>query len=113
MGLVHRSSTGLAEAETPFLEDAHKLACTGSQGKAGSLWESGLDLAVVSWWAWESRGECGLFWGKNIGSKALGNFHQHAFLWRWPFWENLAPPINAEKPQAKQQSRWDHRPTHQ
>ena len=44
---------------------------------------------------WESRGECGLLWGKDIGSKALGNIQQHAFLWRWPFWENLAPPIRS------------------
>ena len=46
--LVHRSSTGLAEMETPFLEGAHRFfMCTGSQGKAGSLWESGLDMAAV------------------------------------------------------------------
>ena len=29
-----------------------------------------------------------LVWGKGIGSKALGNIQQQAFLWRWPFGEN-------------------------
>jgi len=44
--------------------------------------------------SWENRGECGLLRGKDIESKALGNIQQHACLWRWPFWENLAPPIS-------------------
>ena len=43
-------------------------------------------------------------------AKLSGIFSSHAFLWRWPFWENLAPPISTEKPQDKQQSRLDHSP---
>ena len=63
--------------------------------------------------SWKNRGEWVLLWGKDVVSKALGNIPQCAFLWRWPFWENLAPPIIAEKPPAKQQSRWYHSPAHQ
>ena len=44
--------------------------------------------------SWENRGECGLLWGKDTGGKALGNIQQCAFLWRWPFWENLAPSFS-------------------
>ena len=66
-------------------------------------------LDCSSWrTSWEKRGECGLLWGNDIGSKALGNIQQHAFLLRWPLWQNLAPPISAEKPQGKQQSTWAH-----
>ena len=54
--------------------------------------------------SWENRGECGLLWGKDIGSKDLRSIQHCALPWRWPFWENLAPPISTEKPQAKQKS---------
>jgi len=86
-------------------------------------WVSGQSKVSIGIWvkpdcnslstSWENRGECGLLWGKDIGSKALGNIQQCAFLWRWPFWENQAPPISTEKPQAKQQSWWDHSSPHQ
>ena len=70
-------------------------ACAGSQGRAKAPEDSGSDLTAV---LGESPGktghECGLLWGKDIGSKALGNIQQCAFLWRWPFWENLTPPIS-------------------
>ena len=54
------------------------------------------------------------------GSRALeaevsGNNHHHECPWRLPFWKNLAPPIKAEKPQAKQPTGWEpsliHQPT--
>ena len=84
---------------------------TGPQGKAKAPQESGLDLtAVPGGPPGKTGGEYALLWGKGIGGKALGSIQQRAFLWRL---ENLAAPINAEKPQAKQQSRWDHSPTHQ
>ena len=44
-------------------------------------------------------------------TKRTGNFIKDILLQktkkrphqeRWPFWENLAPPISTEKPQAKQ-----------
>ena len=88
------------------------LMCTGSQGKAKSPQESGSDLtAFLGGPPAKTGGECDLLWGKGIGSKTLGNIHQPVFLWRWPFWENPAPPISPEKPQAKQQSKWDRSPT--
>jgi len=34
----------------------------------------------------------GLVVRKDIGNTALRNIQQSAFLWRWPFWENLVPP---------------------
>ena len=51
---------------------------------------------VCSSWrtSWENRDECGLLCMKDIGSKAFGSIEQHAFFWRWPFLENLAPPIS-------------------
>ena len=36
--------------------------------------------------------------------------NQNELPWRLPFWKNLAPPIRTEKPQAKQQTRWEHSP---
>ena len=70
------------------------FTCIGSQGKAVSIgiWAR---PDCSSWRTfWENKGECGLLWGKDIGSRALGNIQQQAFLWRGPFWENLAPPIS-------------------
>ena len=54
-----------------------------------------------------------MLWGKDIGGKGLGNNHPCERPGRWPFCKNLAPPIRAEKPQAKQQFRWERSPTHQ
>ena len=77
--------------------------CTGSQGKVKPPQEPGSGLtAVLGGSPEKTGGDCGSLWGKDIGDKALGNIPQDAFLWRWPFWENLAPPISTEKPQAKQ-----------
>ena len=42
-------------------------------------------------------------WGQSSGECSAV-----CLLWRWPFWDYLAPPTSTEKPQAKQQSRWDH-----
>ena len=96
----------LEEMETTLLKGTQTFRCTRSQGKAKSPYESGSDLtAVLGGSPGKMVGECGLLWEKGIGSKALGNIQQCAFLWRWAFWENLAPLISAEKPQGKQQSR--------
>ena len=77
--------------------------CTGSQGKAEAPEESGSDLTSVLEGSHGKReGDCGSLWGKNIAGKALKNIHQHVFLYRWPFWENLAPVISTEKLQVKQ-----------
>ena len=87
----------------PILERHMQVfMCTGSQGKAETPWEYGLDLTAVL------GGSPGKTWGdwfavgKDIKGKDLGNIHWHLFLWRWPFWDCLAPPISAEKPQTKQ-----------
>ena len=59
-----------------------------------------MDLTAVLGGSPGKTGECGLLWGKGIGGKALGKC---VFLWRWPFWENLAPPISK---QAAQRTPW-------
>ena len=91
---------GTGKSRDPILgRHTQTFACTGSQGKAGFPWEFGLDLAEV---LGGPPGKAGVNVAccveKDIGSKALENLHRHAFLWRWPFWENRAPPISAEKP---------------
>ena len=71
------------------------FTCTRSQGKAKAPEESGSNpTAVLGGPPGKTGGECGLLWGKDIESKALGNIQQCAFLWRWPFWENLVPPVS-------------------
>jgi len=87
----------------PILERHMQVfMCTGSQGKAETPWEYGLDLTAVL------GGSPGKTWGdwfavgKDIEGKDLGNIHWQLFLWRLPFWDCLAPPISAEKPQTKQ-----------
>ena len=102
---------GLGGMGTPFVKGTHRLSCTLGPRAKQSLYESGSKLTSFWWTSWENSSECGLWWGKDIGSKALGNIHQCAFLWRWPFGENLAPPNSTEKPQAKQKSRWGLSPT--
>ena len=70
------------------------FTCTGSQGKAKSPWESGSKLTTVLGGPPGKTGECGMLWGKDIGSKAPRNIQQHAFHWRCPFWENQAPLVS-------------------
>ena len=98
----------------PILERCTQtFTCPGSQGKANSPRESGSNLTAVLGGPPGKTGE-GSLCGKDIGGKALRNIQQPVFPWRWPFWENLAPPISQdEKTQGKQQSRWDHSPTPQ
>ena len=71
------------------------FTCTGSQGKAKSPQESGSNLTVV---LGGHPGKIGVnvAWceGRTLKAKLSGIFSSHAFLWRWPFWENLAPPIS-------------------
>ena len=50
--------------------------CTGSQGKAETPLESGLDLtAVLEASPGKTGGDYGSLWGKNIGGKGLGIIH--------------------------------------
>ena len=90
------------------------FTCTGSQGKAKSPWESGSNLtAVLAGHPGKTGVNVACCEGRTLEAKLSGIFSSGAFLWRWPFWENLAPPISTEKAQGKQQSRWDHIPAHQ
>ena len=42
-----------------------------------TLWKSGADLtAVLGGSPGKTGGDCGLLWGKGMGSKALGNIYQ-------------------------------------
>ena len=71
------------------------FTCTGSQGKAKSPQESGSNLTVV---LGGHPGKIGVnvacCEGRTLKAKLSGIFSSHALLWRWPFWENLAPPIS-------------------
>ena len=103
-GTCVRERHGTGGNGDPILERRiQAFVCAGSQGKAEASWESGLDLtAALGGSPGKTGGDCGLLWGKDIGSKALGNIHHCMFLWRWPFWQSLALLISTEKPQAKQ-----------
>ena len=57
---MHRSSKGLGEMETPFL-NTQALMYTGSKGKAEAPWESGSDLTTVLGGSTGIKvGDCGL-----------------------------------------------------
>ena len=94
----------------------HTFTCTESQGKAKSPWESGSNLtAVLGGHSGKTGAECGLLWGKGIGGKALENIQQQCLSLEVAILGNSDAILQpaAEKPQDKQQPRWDHRPTHQ
>ena len=71
------------------------FTCTGSQGKAKSPWESGSNLTTV---LGGHPGKTGVNMacceGRTLKAKLSGIFSSSAFLWKWPFGENLAPPIS-------------------
>ena len=88
------------EIETPFLKGAHGLSCTLGPRAKQRLQRN---LTVLRGGSPRKTGsDCGSLWGKDIGGKVLPNIHHPVFLWRWPFWENLAPPTSTEKLHAKQ-----------
>ena len=93
---VHRLSCALVPREKQKipknLDQTYLQVLEDLLGKQGQLW-----LAV----------------GKGIGGRGLRNNHWHKLLWKWPYWKKLALAIRAEKPQAKQKTRWEHSPTHQ
>ena len=115
VGLVHRSSTGLGEMETPFLKGAHGHSwALGPRAKLnfhrnqGQTWLQFLeDLLGKQEWM----------------SLVVGEGHWKQSSWEWIFssmpfaggghfgkiWPY--PSVNAEKPQGKQQPRWNHSPT--
>ena len=72
---------GLGEMETPFLEGKHRLSCALGPRAKQSPQESGSDLTkVLGGSLGKTRGDCSLLWGKDIGSKSLGNNRQCVFL---------------------------------
>ena len=77
------------------------FTCPGSQGRARSPWKSGSNLTTV---LGGHPGKTGVNVAccerRTLKAKLLGIFSSHAFLWRWPFWENLAPPSVLRSPWA-------------
>ena len=70
------------------------FTCTGSQGKAKSPWESGSNLTTVLGGHPGKTGVNVPCEGRTLKAKLSGIFSSYAFLWRWPFWENLAPHVS-------------------
>ena len=100
VGLVPRSSTGLGKTDTQFLKGAHRFSCALGPRAKQSLhrnlgWTSLQFLEDFLGKQGETVDHCG---GKTLEAKFLGIFISRAFLWRWTFWENLAPPISTETP---------------
>ena len=73
----------------------HTFTYTRSQGRARSPQEPRSNLTTV---LGEHPGKTGVNMacceGRTLKAKLSGIFSSHAFLWRWPFWENLALPIS-------------------
>ena len=71
------------------------FTCTESQGKAKSPRESGSNLTTFLVGHLGKTGVNGACCeGRILEAKISGIFSSPAFLWRWPFWENMAPPIS-------------------
>ena len=71
------------------------FTCTGSQGRARSPQASGSNLtAVLGGHPGKTGVNVACCEGRTLKAKLSGIFSSSAFLWRWPFWENLAPPVS-------------------
>ena len=66
--------------------------CTEFQGKAKSPRESGSNLTAV---LGGHPGKTGVNVACCEGKTLKAKLSAAAFLWRWPFWENLDPPHSA------------------
>jgi len=108
---VRRSSTGLGEMETPFLKGTHRLSRvlgpTAEQGLrnltavlGGHPGKTGVNVACCA--------------GRTLKAKLSGIFSSCLYL-EVAILGKFGPTCQsaAEKPQGKQQSRWDHSPTPQ
>ena len=70
------------------------FTCTESQGKAKSPRESESNLTAVLGRHPQKTGvNMACYEGRTLEAKLSGIFSSSAFLWRWPFWENLATPV--------------------
>ena len=75
------------------------FTCTEFQGKAKSPRESGSNLtAVLGGHPGKTGVNVACCEGRTLEAKLSGIFSISAFLWRWPFWENLAPPSVLRSP---------------
>ena len=89
-------STG-GDGEPILKRHTRTFTCTGSQGKAKSPWKSRSNLTTVLGGHPEKTGVNVAFCeGRTLKAKLSGIFSSHAFLCRWPFWNNLAPPITQQ-----------------
>ena len=71
------------------------FTCTGSQGRARSPQEPRSNLtAVLGGHPGKTGVNVACCEGRTLKAKLSGIFSSSAFLWRWPFWENLAPPVS-------------------
>ena len=85
--------------------------CTGSQGLHKNLGQVYLwVLKGLPGKEGSAVAHCG---GRTLEVDAPRNNHWCELPWSLPFWKNLALPMRAEKPQDKQQIRWEHIPTYQ
>ena len=88
---------------TPLLKGEYKISCAlGPRAKQrlhrnlGQTWLQVLENLLGKWSHWLTLGEG--HWRQSSREYSPAG----AFLWRWPFWKNLAPPISTEKPHTKQ-----------
>ena len=120
-GLDCRSSTGLGEAETPFLEDAHNvLHVPGPRAKAVTSQEPRPDLPASlggcpgeagcghgSPWGSGDSEECSSTWTLEEADVLLGSSAPRPGPTQQPVGSSPG------RPQAKQLTGWEHSPTHQ
>ena len=92
---------GLGETETPFLKGTHRFSRALGPRAKQSPWESGSNLTTVLGGHPGKTGVNVACEGGTLQAKFLGIFSSHAFLWRWPFWENLVLSQLLRSPRAK------------
>ena len=80
---------GLGETETPFLKGTHRLS-----RELGPRAKQSLLTAVLQGQPGKTGVNVACSEGRTLKAKLSGIFSSSALLWRWPFWENLAPPIS-------------------
>ena len=120
-GLECRSSTGLGETKTPYLEGAHKVSCalgpTAKQWLHRSLGQTYLWVLESLLGRWGSAlTHC---WGKDTGGGVPWEYSSSwallevAILPLRPGPTQLPAGSSAGTSQAKQPIGWEHSPTHQ
>ena len=82
--------------EDPILKrHTQTFTCTRSQGRVRSPQEPRSNLtAVLEGHHGKTGVNVACCEGRTLEAKLSGIFSSSAFLWRWPFWENLAPRIS-------------------